>query len=178
MITPHTSLLRASHLILAVSSSRVFLPHANQSFGMSPSPSLCHNASTLSPSISALSLLPDPAPSAHGQDQGSTGGLPEPPSTKLSPHSVISITDILGSMVRAYLPNEGPVDHRHQSTWVTSLESAKMKPVSSPTQQEGTHIPESSSGLGAGLGLETWKWAKGSDVVDNNTNSIGGVATS
>lgn len=170
-ITQQTSILRASHLILAVSSSRVFIPTTPQGqgiVGMSPSPSLSFSASisTLSPSIPALSLS-DPPP--QGQSTSPVpvhgSGLPEPPATKLSPHSVVSITDILGSVVRAYLGEEAQTHTKTQrgTDWI--LEPRKRRD-SMDLAKDTTKAPEDGMGLYSesnpgGLGLGGWRWAKG-----------------
>jgi hypothetical protein len=170
-ITPQTSILRASHLILAVSSSRVFLPTTPQGqgvVGLSPSPSLSFSTSisTLSPSISALSLSDPPS---LGQSTSPVpvhgSGLPEPPATKLSPHSVVSITDILGSVVRAYLGDEAQThtDTQRGTDWI--LEPRKRRD-SMDLARDPTKVPEDGMGLhsesnSGGLGLGGWRWAKG-----------------
>jgi len=169
MITPHTSILRASHLILAVSSSRVFLPTQNNTFGMSPSPSLSYTTSTLSPSISALSLS-DPAPSqqAVGTGSGTGTGLPDPPATRLSPHSVISISDILASVVKAYLPDESAQTAQNQANWLGLGGTPPPEPVTGSVMPEPRAVP---SDRGGGLGIESWRWAKGVDLIDTHTST-------
>jgi hypothetical protein len=170
MITPHTSILRASHLILAVSSSRVFLPTQNSTYGMSPSPSLSYTTSTLSPSISALSLA-DPAPSSqHAGGTGTGTGLPDPPATRLSPHSVISISDILASVVRAYLPDDAAqtAQRQSQANWVGLGGTPPPEPVMGSAMSELRAVPSDQVG---GVGIETWRWAKGVDLIDTHQST-------
>lgn len=104
----NSTILHAAHLILATSSSRVFLrppstettPAAsNLSPPLSPSPSLSTSQSSppSSPSLSLLSLT-DARPSPSG---GLTT-LPAPPPTQLSTHYVVSTLDILSCLARAY----------------------------------------------------------------------------
>ncbi|WVQ98756.1 hypothetical protein IAU59_005887 [Kwoniella sp. CBS 9459] len=80
-LSPSSTLLYACHVILATSSSRVFI----------------RNSSAISPVLSANSAAAVAAP-ARGLD-----GLPQPPMTQLSPHSVLSIADVFKTLERLYL---------------------------------------------------------------------------
>nr|XP_031862783.1 uncharacterized protein CI109_001795 [Kwoniella shandongensis]KAA5529855.1 hypothetical protein CI109_001795 [Kwoniella shandongensis] len=89
-VPPSTTLLHACHLILATSSSRVFI--------RSPaaiSPPISPSTSASSTSISELYL------------GSQTSGLPAPVQTQLSPHGVLSIVDVFACLVRLYAPKLG-----------------------------------------------------------------------
>lgn len=158
-ITAHSSLLHASHLILATSSSRVFLrtPYG-LSPPLSPTPSLSTSQTSPppSPSVSSLSLSMSDLNLAAGRTH--RPGLPPPPATQLSPHYVVSITDILASLARAYqheLPRSAlsiidasaPPD-RLSGNWSLDPETMTRRRRESMT-----------AAAGQTLGLESWKWA-------------------
>jgi glycine/D-amino acid oxidase-like deaminating enzyme len=85
-ITPGTTLLHAANMLLATSSSRVFLRTPPAS---SP---------PLSPVTSFERLTPPTSPEL----VTSFPGLPDPPRTHISSQYVISILDILSCLARAY----------------------------------------------------------------------------
>lgn len=129
-ITPSMTLLHAANLILATSSSRVFMrtPPA-----ASP---------PLSP-VSAADQSPIPSPPT---DAGSLG-LPAPPSTQLSPQYVISIVDILSCLARYSQAKLGPLDLSDaQDSWEMSPDSISKR-------------RRRASSTSAFAGFETWRWA-------------------
>jgi hypothetical protein len=113
---------------------------------MAQSPSLSpFIPSPPSPSITISSLsLSDPF------EKGASG-LPPPPPTAYSPHYVISITDILGALGRAYVVNQEVLPGVDSSQVGSRNEGSAL---TSSLRQSGE------SGIGAGGGLESWKWAK------------------
>lgn len=173
-ITAQSSILHASHLILATSSSRVFLrtPYG-LSPPLSPTPSLSTSQTSppSSPSLSSLSLsMSDLNLASSRMTSTTTPGLPPPPATQLSPHYVVSISDILASLARAYaheLPasalrriNASVPTDKMASNW--SLDPETM------TRKRRESVTVATAGLGAGAevgdqvetsGLESWKWA-------------------
>lgn len=197
-ITPHSSILHASHLILATSSSRVFL---RTPYGMSPplsptTPSLSTSLTSppSSPSVSSLhSSISDlnigqglgahsstgVKPPWSAQTQSSISGLPPLPTIQFSPHYVVSITDILASLARAY-SHELP-----KSSTVTAVINAGSKGVGPGRCEIGEAEAESwsldpetmvkkrrdsinSKAVSGGqtihfekAPLESWKWATG-----------------
>lgn len=90
-----STLLHAAHLILATSSSRVFIPSV-ASPPLSPVPSLSTSQSSpqSSPSLSSLSLSDIRAVPMIG--------LPMPPPILYSPHYVVSTVDIFSCLAKAY----------------------------------------------------------------------------
>lgn len=95
-ITFTATLLHACNLILATSSSRIFLrTPVGMSPPLSPTPSLTMSAFSPppSPSISTLSLV---------EHRRASRGLPPPPPTQFAPHYVISILDILACLAKAH----------------------------------------------------------------------------
>jgi hypothetical protein len=161
-ITCHSTILHASHLILATSSSRVFLrtPTIGQSPSISPT-----IPSPPSPSISISSLsLSDPC--GTGKDK-SGSGLPTPPQTVYSPHYVVSITDILGALGRAYLvgtETNTNVNPNSTEKWgvkpETEIKGQNQSQGQTVERNEvlGSRHPAGDGGGGGGLG--SWKWAK------------------
>jgi hypothetical protein len=133
---PYSStLLHASHLILATSSSRVFLrnPGINVSPPLSPTPSLSTSQSSppSSPSIASLSLTersPLTDRLAHPTHTGSSK-LPPPPPTQLSPHYVVSTVDILSALAKAYSNQLSPPSG---VTWPNAMTLGPDKPVTDP----------------------------------------------
>lgn len=131
-VTPSMTLLHVTNLILATSSSRVFMrtPPA-----ASP---------PLSP-VSSLEHIPVPSPPA--EPAGSLG-LPAPPSTQLSPQYVISIVDILSCLARYNQAKLGPLDLSDVSdSWELSPDSISKR-------------RRRASSTSAFNGFETWRWAQ------------------
>lgn len=159
-ITAHSSILHASHLILATSSSRVFLrtPYG-LSPPLSPTPSLSTSLASppSSPSVSSLSLSISDLNLASARTTHQPG-LPPPPSTQLSPHYVVSITDILASLARAY-------QHELPRSALDKINAAappgRLDPAWSLDPETMTRKRRESMTAAAGqtLGLESWKWA-------------------
>lgn len=193
-ITPRSSLLHASHLILATSSSRIFLrtPYAsaganfNAGFSppLSPTPSLSTSQTSppSSPSVSSLSLSDLNIGSSINSVRvpaGTSTGLPPAPSTQLSPHYVVSITDILASLARAYKAHL-PVPSKHPTASATTASSGAgwefaldPETMSRKRRQsiQASALSAASESLNAAvaavtvteggqtLGLDSWKWA-------------------
>ena len=162
-VTSSTTLLRASHLLLATSVSRVFCrsSEVDVSPPTSPVPSLSMSVASppSSPSVSSLSLteLRTALPLA------SISGLPPPPQTQLSTYQVISVLDILSSLAKVHhsglLPPPPPlVDSALEtaspsddpSFW--SLDPAgmgKRRRLSTLMIQQDENVP---------VGFESWRW--------------------
>ena len=125
-----TSLLYASKLILATSSSRIFVRRDNplSTPPLSPVPSLSTSQSSplSSPSLTSLSL-----------NDTSLPGLPPAPSPQLSPHFVLSVVDILGSLAAAHHLGADP-----------ARGLARRRRASSFTIKEPNAQP----------GLASWRW--------------------
>ncbi|KAL1409685.1 hypothetical protein Q8F55_003681 [Vanrija albida] len=130
-ITPSTTLLHASRLILATSSSRVFM---RTNPGESP---------PLSPVSSPGQISPPPSPSASSKSIG----LPAPPPTQLSPQYVISSLDILSCLARSCPGRLTPIEPD------SVAESWDMLPDSISKRRRRA----SSSAF---TGFETWRWAE------------------
>lgn len=201
-ITPHSSILYASHLILATSSSRIFL---RTPYGMSPplspttpslstsltSPPSSPSVTSLCSSISDLNLGQgvssvigigvNPGGPSSAQTQ-SVSGLPPLPPIQFSPHFVVSITDILASLARAY-SHELPLP---KSTITGSKggdscnlggeegESWSLDPETMVRKRRDSINSNTNAGAGGGGGqtiqfekapLESWKWATGEGQI-------------
>ncbi|TXT06072.1 hypothetical protein VHUM_03545 [Vanrija humicola] len=129
-ITPSTSLLHVSRLILATSSSRVFM---RTNPGESP---------PLSPVSSPGQASPPPSPSASSKSIG----LPAPPPTQLSAQYVISSLDILSCLARSCPGRLTPIEPD------SVADSWDMLPDSISKRRRRA----SSSAF---TGFETWRWA-------------------
>ena len=130
-ITPDASLLHTCHLILATSSSRVFVRQ----------PSV--------PSSPPISPLEAPSPTMSMSDlrealNESLPGLPAPPSTQLSTNQIISISDVLASLAKRYHLKP------HISAVQTDFDPASL----------GRKRRLSTLEMSENLGLESWRWAR------------------
>jgi len=164
MVTQSTTLLHAGHLILATSTSRVFLRSTNDvatSPPVSPVPSLSMSASSppVSPSIASLSLNDYPTNSQNRN-------LPRPPPVQLSPHYVISILDILSCLAKSVsnklaplnqptdglmiLPNGSEADSQRNHVW-------DLDPAGMGKRRRASSFAD--PGQEGGLGFGTWRWA-------------------
>ncbi|KAL7424002.1 hypothetical protein Q5752_001587 [Cryptotrichosporon argae] len=183
-VTHAQTLLHVAHLLFATSSSRVLLrlnPGVSPPLSPVPSLSLSATSPASSPSISSLSLQDEPP-----SPQARVAALPRPPATLLSPHSVISVLDVLACLARAYRsslgPSTGPVQPaagRPEGLQIDTglgdvftdqpafgLSAGSLS--TSPATQEWDLDPESmakrrraSSGAGSRVaGFENWRWAR------------------
>ncbi|ORY23044.1 hypothetical protein BCR39DRAFT_365497 [Naematelia encephala] len=164
-ITQHTTLLHASLLILATSSSRVFLrPSFSISPPLSPVPSLSTSTTSppASPSISSLSLSDTYLSPATPRT-----GLPAPPPVQLSPHYVVSIVDILSCLARAWHDRLTPPPARRESGVVDSVaEDAgtgggewDLDPAGMGKRRRASSLAGSDGSATAGVGaFESWRW--------------------
>ncbi|KAK4686626.1 hypothetical protein P7C73_g3496, partial [Tremellales sp. Uapishka_1] len=148
-ISHTTTLIHACHLLLATSSSRIFLRQSSTP-PLSPTPSLSLSSSSppMSPSISLLSL---------NLTNQQRSGLPAPPPTQLSSHFVISLIDILSALARTY---RAKLSHLPVGAYSHEASTASSGWDLDPGAMGKRRRASSSAGSGGPLGgLESWRWA-------------------